>query len=149
MVAVDESEQSMYALKWVLDNLRPTGSDTLILCHVKRLPVTYGGPGFVLTPEVIAYLEKYEERNAKNIMKKSREICSGSQASYDVKVEEKIVKGDARESLCEAVKKSEADMLVVGSHGYGTIKRALLGSVSDYCAHHAKCPVLIVKKPHH
>jgi hypothetical protein len=26
--------------------------------------------------------------------------------------------------------------------------RAVLGSVSDYCAHHAKCPVIIVKKPH-
>ncbi|KAH9313700.1 hypothetical protein KI387_022327 [Taxus chinensis] len=148
MVAVDESEHSMYSLKWVVENLRPTGSDTLILCHVKRRPVTYGGaagPGFVLTPEVIMYLEKYEDRNAKSIMKKSREICSGSQ----VKVEEKIVSGDARESLCEAAKKSETDMLVVGSHGYGPIKRALLGSVSDYCAHHAKCPVLIVKKPHH
>jgi nucleotide-binding universal stress UspA family protein len=25
--------------------------------------------------------------------------------------------------------------------------RAILGSVSDYCAHHAKCPILIVKPP--
>ena len=28
------------------------------------------------------------------------------------------------------------------------VDRAVLGSVSDYCAHHAKCPVVIVKKPH-
>ncbi|KAJ0018505.1 hypothetical protein Pint_09513 [Pistacia integerrima] len=33
----------------------------------------------------------------------------------------------------------------MGSHGYGFIKRALLGSVSDYCAKHVKCPVVIVK----
>ena len=26
--------------------------------------------------------------------------------------------------------------------------RVMLGSVSDYCAHHAKCPLLIVKSPH-
>ncbi|KAF3556416.1 hypothetical protein F2Q69_00010234 [Brassica cretica] len=38
-------------------------------------------------------------------------------------------------------------ILVVGSHGYGAIKRAVLGSVSDYCAHHAHCSVMIVKKP--
>jgi nucleotide-binding universal stress UspA family protein len=27
--------------------------------------------------------------------------------------------------------------------------RAVLGSVSDYCAHHAHCTVMIVKKPKH
>ena len=31
---------------------------------------------------------------------------------------------------------------------YNVSCRAVLGSVSDYCAHHAKCPVIIVKKPH-
>ncbi|KAH9313330.1 hypothetical protein KI387_028365, partial [Taxus chinensis] len=40
-----------------------------------------------------------------------------------VRVEEKIVSGDARESLCEAAKKSEVDMLVVRSHGYRPVKR--------------------------
>nr|GMD44331.1 Adenine nucleotide alpha hydrolases-like superfamily protein [Ipomoea batatas] len=40
------------------------------------------------------------------------------------------------------------DLVVVGSRGLGQIKRAVLGSVSDYCAHHARCPVLIVKPPY-
>uniref|UniRef100_A0A0D6QXM3 UspA domain-containing protein n=1 Tax=Araucaria cunninghamii TaxID=56994 RepID=A0A0D6QXM3_ARACU len=141
LVAVDESEQSMYALKWAVENLHLSSNDTLLLCHCKRIPV--GGPGFVLTPDVALSLERYDNRLAENLMKKAKEICSGSQ----VKVEEKIVSGDARDNLCEAVKRLEADFLVIGSHGYGTIKRAVLGSVSDYCAHNAKCPVLIVKKP--
>ena len=34
-----------------------------------------------------------------------------------------VVEGDARNVLCEAVEKHHADMLVVGSHGYGAIKR--------------------------
>lgn len=34
-----------------------------------------------------------------------------------------IHEGDARNVLCEAVEKHHADMLVVGSHGYGAIKR--------------------------
>ncbi|KAF2567414.1 hypothetical protein F2Q68_00023648 [Brassica cretica] len=58
-----------------------------------------------------------------------------------------VFEGDARSILCDVVDKHHASLLVVGSHGYGAIKRAVLGSVSDYCAHHAHCSVMIVKKP--
>lgn len=34
-----------------------------------------------------------------------------------------VVEGDARNVLCEAVEKYHASVLVVGSHGYGAIKR--------------------------
>lgn len=40
-----------------------------------------------------------------------------------------------------------ADLIVVGSHGNGFWTRALLGSVSDAVVHHAKCSVLVVRKP--
>jgi nucleotide-binding universal stress UspA family protein len=38
-----------------------------------------------------------------------------------------------------------ADLLVVGSRGHGKFAEALLGSVSQNCAHHASCPVLIMR----
>ncbi|MFS7908491.1 putative universal stress protein A family [Helianthus anomalus] len=50
--------------------------------------------------------------------------------------------------LCKAVEEMHFDLLVVGSRGLGAIKRALLGSISDFCAHHSKCPILVVKPPH-
>ena len=34
-----------------------------------------------------------------------------------------VVEGDPRNVLCEAVEKHHASILVVGSHGYGAIKR--------------------------
>lgn len=40
------------------------------------------------------------------------------------------------------------DLLIMGSRGLGAVKRAVLGSVSDYCVANAECPVLIVRKPH-
>ncbi|MCU1368439.1 MAG: uncharacterized protein JWN39_4078, partial [Ilumatobacteraceae bacterium] len=40
-----------------------------------------------------------------------------------------------------------ADLLVVGSHGSGVLKELILGSVSNYCAHHSTCPVVLVRSP--
>jgi nucleotide-binding universal stress UspA family protein len=40
-----------------------------------------------------------------------------------------------------------ADLLVVGSRGHGGFPGLLLGAVSQQCAQHAACPVVIVHKP--
>lgn len=53
--------------------------------------------------------------------------------------------GFAAKDLIDASK--EADLLVVGSRGLGGFKGLLLGSVSQQCALHAHCPVVIVRSP--
>lgn len=39
----------------------------------------------------------------------------------------------------------EAQLVIVGSHGHGRLAEAILGSVSQNLAHHAECPVLLVR----
>ncbi|KAH6827391.1 Adenine nucleotide alpha hydrolases-like superfamily protein [Perilla frutescens var. hirtella] len=148
VVGIDDSDHSFYALEWTLDHFflaSPENSPfKLVVVHAKPPPLsTVGlmGPG---AADVLPYVDMDLKKIAARVMEKAREICAAksmSDAIYEV------VEGDARNVLCEAVEKHQASMLVVGSHGYGAIKRAVLGSVSDYCAHHAHCSVMIVKRP--
>lgn len=51
------------------------------------------------------------------------------------------------EVICKLAKDVNANLIVMGSRGMGTLRRTLLGSVSDYCVHHAHIPVAIVPPP--
>ena len=146
VVALDESAQSLHALQWALGTFSLCAHlDTLILLHAKLPPSSsVAGPEFILSAEAIVSMEIYQDRAIESLMNRALELCKEKQ----VAAETQVVFGDPRDVICEVVEKSNADFLVIGSHGYGAIKRALLGSVSDYCAHHVKCPVVIVKKPH-
>lgn len=57
-----------------------------------------------------------------------------------------IVEGsDAGREVCDLAAKHQADVLVVGASDKGWFRRLVSGSVMEYAAHHAPCPVLIVR----
>ncbi|XP_058103696.1 universal stress protein A-like protein [Magnolia sinica] len=146
VIGVDSSSESLHSLEWTLDNLIPTCESLfkLVLIHVKIQALSvlrFAGPG---VGDVVSLVETDLKKTATLVTEKVKEICD-KRSFLDYKQE--VMEGDARNVLCEAVDKHNADILVVGSHGYGAFKRVILGSVSDYCAHHANCSVLIVKKP--
>jgi len=64
----------------------------------------------------------------------------------DVQVCPRVVEGQAGQVLVAAAE--GADLLVVGSRGHGGLAEALLGSVGQYCVHHAPCPVVIMRGKH-
>ena len=65
--------------------------------------------------------------------------------SIGVAVDFLVWEGDPGESIIEAAMAESADMIVVGSHGRGTVGRFLIGSVSDHVVRNAQCPVLVVR----
>ncbi|EYU37243.1 hypothetical protein ABFS82_02G092600 [Erythranthe guttata] len=152
LVAVDESEESTYALSWCLKNLvsdnQQNYKDTLILLFAKTHPLIYpvvDTTGYATSPSIIAIMEKYANELAEKVMADATQICKDF--NDQITVETMVEHGDPRDVICDVAERFKVDFLVVGSHGYGIIKRAFLGSVSSHCAQNVKCPVLIVKKP--
>jgi nucleotide-binding universal stress UspA family protein len=62
---------------------------------------------------------------------------------HGLEIQRRVVAGEPADVLVRAVE--ERDLLVVGSRGHGGFAGLLLGSVSQRCAHHAPCPVVIVR----
>jgi nucleotide-binding universal stress UspA family protein len=54
--------------------------------------------------------------------------------------------GEPAESILEAARAEEVDMIVLGSHGRGPIGRLILGSVSRHVVQHAAVPVVVVRR---
>ncbi len=67
-----------------------------------------------------------------------------SEVRSGVTVETTLAEGDPAGCLAGAA--AEADLLVVGSRGYGPVRRTLLGSVSRAVIHKASAPVLVMPK---
>ena len=57
------------------------------------------------------------------------------------------VAGIARDELVGL--SEQVDLLVLGSRGYGPVRRALLGGSADRIVHAAACPVLVVPRGAH
>jgi len=56
-----------------------------------------------------------------------------------------VLRGSPGREIVQQVDEWGADLVVVGSHGYGFWERAVLGSVSHHVVHHAPCSVLVAR----
>ncbi len=59
--------------------------------------------------------------------------------------EAKVGMGDPAFAILEQAKSSQADLILMGTHGRGGLARFFIGSVSHSVLHQADCPVLIVR----
>ncbi|KAK8467748.1 hypothetical protein PHAVU_007G142950 [Phaseolus vulgaris] len=137
VIGIDDSEASTYAIWWTLDHFFPSPIFRLVLVHSRPAASSVSFPG----PTTNIFCSRF--RFSKDCHKSHR--FPPNNFVHDAALE--VVEGDPRNVLCMAVEKYHAAILVVGSHGRGALKRVVLGSVSDFCAHHANCTVMIVKKP--
>ena len=94
----------------------------------------------------IANLKNTAARQADALGKRLAEDFREKFAGTKIDVSNEVLGGSAAPAIVEKAEEWNADLIVVGSHGYGFWQRAWLGSVSDRIAHHAPCSVLIVRQ---
>jgi nucleotide-binding universal stress UspA family protein len=127
-VGYDGSPESEAALAMARALAAPTRASVLALEAVS-LP-TYAYTGIV--PPAIGESMEVMIKEAKDRMR----------ALPDV--EGRAVYGFAGEEL--AAFGNELDLLVVGSRGYGPVKRLVVGSTSEYLERHARCSLLVLPR---
>jgi nucleotide-binding universal stress UspA family protein len=132
VVGVDGFESSKAALRWAIRQAKLTGAvvEAVIAWHV---PV---GTGWIPTAD----MPDYQEDAFTVLAEAITEMCT---VDPDVQVCPRVLEGRAGQVLVEAA--DGADLLVVGSEGHRGLAEALLGSVGQYCANNASCPVVIMR----
>lgn len=60
-----------------------------------------------------------------------------------------VRKGRAHREITEAARTLKSDLIVISTHGYSGMTRALLGSVTERVVREAPCPVLVVRDRQH
>lgn len=63
----------------------------------------------------------------------------------EVRAHTRVEVGNPGEVILQVAEEEESDMIVMGTHGFGTFRSILQGSVSSFVTEHAKCPVLLCK----
>ena len=130
--ATDGSETAALALPYALDLAEPDKAK-LVVVHVREIFVGRGGGYPVLADET----ELREE-----IAKQVEDLRDGGiDATFVVRT---ATGGHAARTIAEVAREVEADLIVVGTHGYGRLANAVLGSVTQGLLHAGVCPVLAI-----
>ena len=145
VLAVDGSDDSLHAVRFFAA-LEPGGEVKVHLEHVIE-PVRFpsSAPGFIRARLKAALAELRQERTAR--AKAMLELCAAELGGTARPVELLLAEGLAGEKIVQAADENGVDLVVVGAHGLGRMKRLLLGSVSEKVLSSARCPVLITKRP--
>ncbi|KAG4980594.1 hypothetical protein JHK82_033837 [Glycine max] len=170
-VAVDLSDESAYAVRWAVQHyIRP--GDAVILLHVSPTNVLFGADWGSIDlsintdpnsdEDAVSAVNSNDHANAGNSKRKLEDDFDAFTASKaadlakplresQIPFKIHIVKDhDMKERLCLEVERLGLSAVIMGSRGFGAVRRGSdgrLGSVSDYCVHHCVCPVVVVRYP--
>lgn len=141
LIPVDYSEYSERAVEEGVKMAKAFGSQVFLL-HVNNTRINYSRYDINMPLESIEASIEEEILRAEEMLEKFKK--SFGAVAGNVKTE--ILQGDTIGEIVEYAKKIDPDLIIIGSHGMGTVlRRTILGSIASKVLHNIEKPVLIVK----
>jgi len=146
LLAVDGSPYSEAAVNEVAARIWPEHCEVRVITAYE-LPLAPAPETWALPPDYFEKLDRAARESAEAI-EQAIVVKLTESLGPAVKVTGNVLPGSPRSIILEEAERWSADLIVVGSHGYGTWHRFLLGSVSQAVVSHAKCSVEVVRIRH-
>lgn len=142
LLAIDGSKHSAAAMEEVASRQWPAGTEIEILTVIHPATPLLLDPAFALAA---AYVESMEDlrRRAPELLRTAAERIG--RGHPDLLVTTKALEGTPRDVIVQEAADWKADLIVLGSHGHGRVRQALLGSVATGVAADAVCAVEIIR----
>ncbi len=135
LLATDGSPSARNAARVAIELAADTGWHLKIVSVWSFRTVIYGE----IPASAWTQIEEIERAHAHKVVAAALEEAR----TNGLEADGAVLQGDAAAEICDAAR--DATILVVGSHGWGSVKRLMFGSVSNAVLHHAPCPVLVVR----
>ncbi|HEV8179640.1 MAG TPA: universal stress protein [Gaiellaceae bacterium] len=144
LFATDGSPSAAEAQREALNLARRLDAPLLVVAvaHTALPAVGYTAYGY---SSVIAELTQAEHKRVQELLASVAETAE----EEGVHCSTVAADGFVVEAICRRASEYDAQLIVVGSHGWGAARRILSGSVSTGLVHTAPCPVLVVRGPQH
>lgn len=134
LVPIDGSPNSYRGLQQAVELAKKYDAEITLLHIIERPPVGFSGP----VPIPQSYFSKTEEYAKALFTRRKKEL-----ESEGVKVQTVLVRGDAVRQILKISK--GFDLIVIGSRGYGGLRKLFLGSVSSGVVNKSRVSVLVVR----
>jgi nucleotide-binding universal stress UspA family protein len=139
LVPVDFTETSDRALDYAVELASKFGA-SITLIHAYQIPV-YGFPdgAFITSADVATQLATAAQGRLDALLE--------SRLSLGIAMTAVLRDGVAWEEINDVAKLTEADLIIIGTHGRRGLSRALLGSVAENVIRTTSVPVLVIHGP--
>ncbi|HJQ75464.1 MAG TPA: universal stress protein [Gaiellaceae bacterium] len=144
LLATDGSPSAADAQREALELAQLLGAPLVVVsvAHAALPVVGYGTYGY---SNIVSELTEAEHKRVDELLASIAETAEEAGLSCSTVAAD----GLAVEEICRSATDYDAQLVVVGSHGWGTAKRLFSGSVSTGLVHQAPCPVLVVRPARH